>query len=95
MWGVLGAGPLALAATLYAPPTAVVQAAPAPHPAEAGTPADPRGAAELFVDLWLRADGSDADNGIAAGVRALAPEVDLPRRPRSTDAPPAAARTRA
>ncbi len=91
MWGALGAGPLALAAALYAPRTAVVQAAPAPHPAEASTPADPRGAAELFVDLWLRADGADADSSIATAVRALAPEVDLPKRPRSTDAPAAAA----
>ncbi|MGW2586443.1 conjugal transfer protein [Streptomyces virginiae] len=89
MWGALGAGPLALAATLYAPPTAVVQAAPAPHPAEARTPADPRGAAELFVDLWLRADGANADSGIATAVRGLAPEVDLPKRPRSTDVPAA------
>ncbi|MFE5862144.1 conjugal transfer protein [Streptomyces virginiae] len=91
MWGALGAGPLALAATLFAPPTAVVQAAPAPHPAEARTPADPRGAAELFVDLWLRADGSDADSSIATAVRGLAPDVDLPKRPRSTDVPAAAA----
>lgn len=91
MWGALGAGPLALAATLYAPPTAVVQAAPAPHPAEARTPDDPRGAAELFVDLWLRADGTDADSSIATAVRGLAPEVDLPKRPRSTGVPAAAA----
>lgn len=49
MWGALGAGPLALAATFFAPQTAVVAAVPAPHPAEARTPADPRGAAELFV----------------------------------------------
>ncbi|MGW3326332.1 conjugal transfer protein [Streptomyces virginiae] len=91
LWGALGAGPLALAATLYAPQTAVVQAAPAPHPAEARTPADPRGAAELFVDLWLRADGSDADSSVATAVRGLAPEVDLPKRPRSTDVPAAAA----
>ncbi|MFF8264324.1 conjugal transfer protein [Streptomyces virginiae] len=91
MWSALGAGPLALAATLYAPPTAVVQAAPAPHPTEARTPADPRGAAELFVDLWLRADAANANSSIATAVRALAPEVDLPKRPRSTDAPAAAA----
>ncbi|MFE5518352.1 conjugal transfer protein [Streptomyces virginiae] len=89
LWGALGAGPLALAATLFAPPTAVVQAAPAPHPAEARTPADPRGAAELFVDLWLRADETDADSSIATAVRGLAPEVDLPKRPRPTDAPAA------
>ncbi|MFF3088786.1 conjugal transfer protein [Streptomyces nojiriensis] len=91
MWGALGAGPLALAATLCAPPTAVVQAAPAPHPAEARTPADPRGAAELFVDLWLRSDGTNADSSIATAVRGLAPGVDLPKRPRSTDIPAAAA----
>ncbi|WP_158717979.1 conjugal transfer protein [Streptomyces sp. NRRL F-2664] len=90
MWSALGAGPLALAATLYAPPTAAVQAAPAPHPAEAHAPADPRGVAELFVDLWLRADGSDTDGSIASAVRALAPEVDLPKRPRSAEAPAAA-----
>ncbi len=89
MCGALGAGPLALAATLFAPPTAVVQAAPAPHPAGESAPADPRGAAELFVDLWLRADGANADSSIASAVRALAPEVDLPKRPRSTDAPAA------
>ncbi|MGW6842128.1 conjugal transfer protein [Streptomyces sp. NPDC054958] len=89
LWGVLGAGPLALVATLYAPRTTVVQAAPALQPSDARPPADPRGAAELFVDLWLRADG--ADSRIAAAVRALAPEVDLPKRPRSTAAPIAAA----
>ncbi|KOU60302.1 hypothetical protein ADK96_31060 [Streptomyces sp. IGB124] len=91
VWSALGAGPLALAATLYAPPTAVVQAAPAPQTTEARTPVDPRGAAELFVDLWLRADGSKTDTSIATAVRALAPEADLPKRPRSTDAPAAAA----
>ncbi|MFE5621074.1 conjugal transfer protein [Streptomyces virginiae] len=89
MWSALGAGPVALAATLFAPPTAVVQAAPAPPPSAELAPADPRGAAELFVDLWLHADGANSDSGIAAAVRALAPEVDLPKRPRSTDAPAA------
>ncbi|MER7828038.1 conjugal transfer protein [Streptomyces sp. NPDC096097] len=91
LWGALGAGPLALAATLYMPPTAVVQAAPAPHSTETHPPADPRGAAELFVDLWLRADGATADSGIATAVRGLAPDVDLPKRPRSTDVPATAA----
>lgn len=90
-WSALGAGPLALAAAIYAPPTTVVQAAPAPSPVQSRPPADPRGAAEMFVDLWLRADASAPDSSIAAAVRSLAPQVDLPKRSRS-EAPPAPAR---
>ncbi|MFE0916031.1 MULTISPECIES: hypothetical protein [unclassified Streptomyces] len=43
------------------------------------------------MDLWLRADGTNADSSITTAVRSLAPEVDLPKRPRSTDVPAAAA----
>ncbi|MFF3675957.1 conjugal transfer protein [Streptomyces sp. NPDC002120] len=48
--------------------------------------------AEMFVDLWLRADAANPDSSVTAAVRSLAPQVDLPQRPRSTDAAPTAAR---
>ncbi|MFF4429798.1 hypothetical protein ACFYZ4_11605 [Streptomyces sp. NPDC001513] len=48
--------------------------------------------AEIFVDLWLRADAANPDSSVAAPVRSLAPHVELPRRPRSTDTAVTAAR---
>ncbi|WP_405812853.1 MULTISPECIES: conjugal transfer protein [unclassified Streptomyces] len=38
------------------------------------------------MDLWLRADAATPDSSVAAAVRALAPQVELPKRPPSTDA---------
>lgn len=84
IWTALAAGPLALAISLSAPKATVAQAAPAPRASgSVRPPADPAGAAELFVELWLRADAADPDNATAAAVRALAPQTELPRRPRS------------
>ncbi|MFE6848788.1 conjugal transfer protein [Streptomyces sp. NPDC057686] len=92
IWTALAAGPLALAVALATPRTTIAQAAPAPRATETvRNPADPGGAAELFVDLWLRADATaPEDNGIADAMRALAPQVDLPKRPRNDNAGPAA-----
>ncbi|MFE5539140.1 conjugal transfer protein [Streptomyces sp. NPDC056519] len=85
IWTALAAGPLALAVALALPRTTIAHAAPAPRAtATARTAADPGGVAEMFVDLWLRADAAAPEgNGITAAVRALAPEVDLPKRPRN------------
>ncbi|MFD9356430.1 conjugal transfer protein [Streptomyces sp. NPDC060031] len=81
---MLAAGPLALAVSLTAPAATVAKAAPATHASESvRPPADPGGAAEMFVELWLRADAAAPDSGVAAAVRALAPEAELPKRPRS------------
>ncbi|MFB6617685.1 hypothetical protein ACFCV9_26310 [Streptomyces sp. NPDC056367] len=38
------------------------------------------------MDLWLRADASTPDSPASAALRSLAPGVDLPKRPRSSDA---------
>ncbi|WP_369776281.1 conjugal transfer protein [Streptomyces sp. R33] len=94
IWTALAAGPLALAVALAVPRTTIAQAAPAPRATDtARTPADPQGVAEMFMDLWLRADATTPeDNGITAAVRALAPEVDLPRRPRADSTGPSAVR---
>ncbi|MER5870495.1 conjugal transfer protein [Streptomyces sp. NPDC002044] len=43
--------------------------------------------AELFVDLWLRADAADPDSSVAAAVRSLSSKVELPRRSRTGGAP--------
>ncbi|MFE2326917.1 hypothetical protein ACFXD5_23840, partial [Streptomyces sp. NPDC059385] len=89
LWAALAAGPLALAAVVAVPRTTVAQAAPAPHATEAvRSPADPRGVAELFVGLWLRADTTMPDSPATAALRSLAPGVDLPKQPRSSDAAP-------
>lgn len=91
VWAALAAGPLALAAVVAMPRTTVAQAVPAPRATEAvRPPADPRGVAELFVDLWLRADTAAPDSPTTAALRSLAPGVDLPKRPPSSDAVPAA-----
>ncbi|WP_405681246.1 conjugal transfer protein [Streptomyces sp. NBC_00868] len=93
VWAALAAGPLALAVAVGIPRTTVAQAAPAHRPAEAvRPPADPRGIAELFVDLWLRADAAVPDSAAAAALRSLAPGVELPKRPRSTGTASAPAR---
>ncbi|MGW0778435.1 conjugal transfer protein [Streptomyces sp. NPDC002835] len=42
--------------------------------------------AELFCDLWLRSDARVPDSDTAQSVRALAPEVDLPRSSTHGDA---------
>ncbi|MFE2167914.1 conjugal transfer protein [Streptomyces sp. NPDC059447] len=89
LWAALAAGPLALAAVAAMPRTTVAQAAPTPHATEAGRPpADPRGVAELFVDLWLHADTTTPDSPAGAALRSLAPGVDLPKQPRGIDATP-------
>ncbi|MFD7555226.1 conjugal transfer protein [Streptomyces sp. NPDC059835] len=89
LWAALAAGPLALASVAAMPRTTVAQAAPTPHATEAGrTPADPRGVAELFVDLWLRADTTTPDSPASAALRSLAPGVDLPKQPRGSDSAP-------
>lgn len=88
IWAALAAGPLAVALALTVPRTVTAQAAPTPDPVEAARPAaDPRGVAELFVDLWLRADAADPDSSVAAAVRSLAAKVELPRRSRTGGAP--------
>ncbi|KPI29324.1 Conjugative transposon protein TcpC [Actinobacteria bacterium OV450] len=94
IWTALAAGPLALAVTLAAPRTTIAQAAPTMRAADAvRTPTDPGGLAEMFVDLWLRADATAPEgHGVSAAVRALAPEVDLPKRPRNDGPVPAAAK---
>ncbi|MFD9411531.1 conjugal transfer protein [Streptomyces sp. NPDC059989] len=93
VWAALAAGPLALAVAVTIPRTTVAQAAPAPRPAEAvRPPADPRGTAELFVDLWLRTDAAAPDSAAAVALRSLAPGVELPKRPRTAGAAPAPAR---
>ncbi|MEV7525617.1 hypothetical protein [Streptomyces sp. NPDC091371] len=93
VWAALAAGPLALAAAVAMPRTTVAQAVPTPRASEAvRLPADPRGFAELFVDLWLRADAAAPDSPTTTALRSLAPGVDLPKRPRSSDAVPAPAR---
>ncbi|MGW0751984.1 conjugal transfer protein [Streptomyces sp. NPDC002587] len=93
IWGALAAGPLALAVAFSVPRTTVAQAAPTPRATDAARiPADPAGVAEMFVDLWLRADGTQPDSAVAIAVRSLAPEVELPKRPR-TAAVSVAART--
>ncbi|MEV6735151.1 conjugal transfer protein [Streptomyces sp. NPDC051364] len=97
MWAALAAGPLALAVTVAVPRTTVAQAAPSPKAAaDAKTvAADPAGTAEMFVDLWLRADASAPDSPAAAPVRALVPDADLPNRPRAAKTAPAASRVMA
>lgn len=93
VWAALAAGPLALAAVVAVPRTTVARAVPSPRATEAvRPPADPRGVAELFVDLWLCAGAAAPDSPTAAVLRSLAPGVDLPQRPRSSDAVPAPAR---
>lgn len=93
VWAALAAGPLALAVTVGIPRTTVAQAAPTPRPAEAvRPPADPHGTAELFVDLWLRADAATPESASAVALRSLAPGVELPKRPRATGTAPAPAR---
>ncbi|MFD9338652.1 conjugal transfer protein [Streptomyces sp. NPDC060028] len=37
----------------------------------------------MFVELWLRADAAAPDSAVAAAVRVLAPQAELPKRPRS------------
>ncbi|MEU9304933.1 conjugal transfer protein [Streptomyces sp. NPDC048269] len=92
VWAALAAGPLALAVAVGLPRTPAAQAAPAHRPAEAvRPPADPRGIAELFVDLWLRADAAAPDSAAAAALRSIAPGVELPKRPRTTGTAPAPA----
>ncbi|MGW1768676.1 conjugal transfer protein [Streptomyces sp. NPDC002073] len=84
VWAALATGPLALAVALAAPSTTVVQAA--PHDRTAAVvrpPADPAGTAEVFVDLWLRADASTPDSPASVAVRALAADAELPKRPRA------------
>ncbi|MFF1344323.1 hypothetical protein ACFVYT_42145 [Streptomyces sp. NPDC058290] len=94
IWTALAAGPLTLAVVLAVPRTTVAPAAPAPRTTDAArTPADPQGVAEMFVDLWLRADATAPEsNGITAAVGALVPQVDLPKRPRSDSTGPVAAK---
>lgn len=92
IWTALAAGPLALAISLTAPKATVAQAAPAPHASDTvRPPAEPGGMAEMFVELWLRADAAAPDSGIAAAVRALAPQAELPKRPRTDGSVPASA----
>ncbi|MFZ3475708.1 conjugal transfer protein [Streptomyces sp. 4.24] len=89
IWAALAAGPLALAISLTAPKATVAQAAPAPRSSDTVRPAtDPGGVAEMFVELWLRADSAAPDSGAAAAVRALAPQAELPKRPRSETGTP-------
>lgn len=97
VWAALAAGPLALAVAVAVPRTTVAQAAPSPKTAAAhkAAAADPAGAAEMFVDLWLRADASVPDSPAAAAVRALVPDADLPQRPRAEKTAPAASRVMA
>ncbi|MBT1186637.1 conjugal transfer protein [Streptomyces sp. CJ_13] len=97
MWAALAAGPLALAVAVAAPRTTVAQAAPSPKTAAAqqAAVADPAGMAEMFVDLWLRADANVPDSPAAAAVRALVPDADLPQRPRAEKQAPAVSRVMA
>lgn len=93
IWTALAAGPLALAVALAAPKATVAQAA-QPSPRSSDTvrpPADPGGVAEMFVELWLRADAAAPDSGAAAAARALAPQAELPKRPRSEAGTPVSA----
>ncbi|MCB5169929.1 hypothetical protein LG634_34645 [Streptomyces bambusae] len=83
-WAALAAGPLALAVAIAAPRTTVVQAAPSARAETVARPAaDPAGVAEVFVDLWLRADARTPDNPASTAVRALAADAELPERPRT------------
>ncbi|MCX4546894.1 conjugal transfer protein [Streptomyces sp. NBC_01565] len=86
-------GPLALAVAVAMPRTTIAQAAPSPNVApQKAAAGDPAGMAEMFVDLWLRADASMPDSPEVAAVRALVPDSDLPRRPRAKEQAPAASR---
>ncbi|MFD9270743.1 conjugal transfer protein [Streptomyces goshikiensis] len=97
VWAALAAGPLALAVAVAVPRTTVAQAAPTPKTAAAqqAAVADPAGMAEMFMDLWLRADASMPDSPAAAAVRALVPDADLPQRPRAEKQAPPASRVMA
>ncbi|MFF1560950.1 conjugal transfer protein [Streptomyces sp. NPDC058279] len=89
VWTALAAGPLALAVSLAAPSGSAAQAAPAPTPSAERPQADPAGTAAHFVELWLRADASTADNAVGSAVRAMAPQAELPSRSREAGAPEA------
>ncbi|MFD6798650.1 conjugal transfer protein [Streptomyces cyaneofuscatus] len=79
VWTVFAAGPVALLVAVAA------SSPPVPPPparttvAATSQAADPAGVAELFCDLWLRADaGADAASATVRAVRSLAPDVALP-----------------
>lgn len=84
IWTALAAGPMALAVALASPEATVAQAAPTARATDSVRPsAEPGGVAEMFVELWLRSDAAVPDSSVAAAVRALAPQAELPKRPRS------------
>ncbi|MFF6945708.1 conjugal transfer protein [Streptomyces lavendulae] len=89
VWTALAAGPLALAVALAAPAGSAAQAAPAPAPSSSRVQADPSGTAAHFVELWLRADASVPDGPVAAEVRRMAPQAELPSRSREASSPAA------
>ncbi|MET9607047.1 conjugal transfer protein [Streptomyces sp. NPDC006512] len=94
LWTALAAGPLALAVALVLPRSTPAQAAPTPSVERSVQPTvDPAGAAALFVELWLRADASSTDSGAAGAVRSLAPDIELPKRPRAEGSVPSTTRT--
>ncbi|MET9879265.1 conjugal transfer protein [Actinacidiphila glaucinigra] len=80
VWAALAAGPLALAAQCATPVVPVAVGQPKPTSSTTVRSADPAGVAELFTALWLLSDRADEQSGTAQAVRALAPEVPLPRR---------------
>ncbi|MFF3214137.1 conjugal transfer protein [Streptomyces sp. NPDC002886] len=90
IWTALAAGPLALAVALASPETTVAQAAPTARVSDGvRPPAEPGGVAEMFVELWLRSDAAAPDSSVAAALRALAPQTELPKRPGSEAGTPA------
>ncbi len=80
VWTAVAAGPVALLIAVGAP--APSTAPPPARTAVAATSpaADPAGVAEVFCDLWLRADADmDAGSTAVRAVRSLAPDVALPK----------------
>ncbi len=78
IWAAVAAGPVALLVAVAAPAPSVTP----PSARTAAAPSvprgvDPAGVAELFCDLWLRADGDADGSPTVRAVRALAPDVAL------------------
>lgn len=79
VWTAVAAGPVALVVAVGAPAPSVTRPSARTTVAAASPVADPAGVAELFCDLWLRADAdTDAESATVRAVRSLAPDVALP-----------------
>lgn len=79
VWTAVAAGPVALLVAVGAPAPSITQPPARTTVAAISPVADPAGVAELFCDLWLRADAdADAESATVRAVRSLAPDVALP-----------------